>query len=363
MKAFAVAACATFAATAAHADLTFCNDGAAERRLAIAYSDGGVWTSEGWWKVPPATCKVVVDGDLTRQHYYVHAPVEGLPPEGAHRFCVLTDAFTLPGADGDCATLGAEERAFDHVDTGKTAKDFTVTLSGDGGGQKEPAEQAPTVAEPLAPEPPAAPEPSAAPGAATAAFAPGTHGEPFTVNALNQGCETRDEGSFCFFYAEGYRWAITQGGPSNPAAMEVLAQSSINTPFVVSGDIISYGDITADAVVSTIAPDSPDAWASLRDAMQGSWVSTDDPNSVIDIYGSERTSVYAGETLDVAVMTWADACPDQEPFGPVVYARMMGSDPMDVQCYAIIDVTEDRMELSYVGRGNTLAYTRLPMGE
>ena len=357
MKTGILAALAAFCATSAEAGLTFCNDGPTERQVVIAYSDNGVWTSEGWWKVPGSDCTEVVAGDLTRQHYYVHAPVSGQFNQGEHSFCVGDTAFTLPGADGDCAALGAEKQRFLHIDTGKTAKDFVFTL----------AEE--TVTE-VAPEAVPEPEPESAPvdalppaasqdASAVASFGPGTHGEPFTVTALTQGCETRDEGAFCFFVAEGFRWVATQGGPSNPAALMRLAEMSVNTPLIVTGDIVSYGDITADVVISRIEPGTPDAWAALRDGMQGSWVSVDDPLSVIDIYGSEQTSLYDGQVMEVALTTWADACPGGENIGPVMYMQRMGGDPMDVSCMAILELTADRMDLSYVGRGNTLSYTRL----
>lgn len=352
MKTGILAAIAACCATSAHAGLTFCNDGPSERRVAIAYSDKGVWTSEGWWVVPGSDCVEVVAGDLTRQHYYFHAPLNGVFDQGEHSFCVSPKAFTLPGADGDCAALGAEERRFSHIDTGKTAKDFVFTL----------AEE--VVNEP-APDTAPAPEAEASPPedlAAVASFAPGTHGEPFTIRALTQGCETREEGAFCVLIAEGFRWAVTQGGPSNPAALASLASlagMSVNTPLIVTGDVVSYGDITADVVIAKIEPGTPDAWAGLRDGMQGLWVSVDDPLSVLDIYGSEQTSLYDGEVMDVSLMTWADACPGGESIGPVVFTQMLGGDPMDVSCMAILEVTPDRLDLSYVGRGNTLSYTRL----
>ena len=350
MKTCVIAALAALWASSAQADLTFCNDGPSERQVALAYSDAGVWTSEGWWKVPGSDCKVLVAGDLTRQHYYFNAPLQG-EARGEHSFCVLSEAFTLKGADGDCAALGAESRKFEHIDTGKTAKDFVFTLADEEPSQIATAEEPTTNLQPAATDP-----------AATASFSPGTHGEPFTVNALMQACETGDEGDFCVFYAEGARWAVAQGGPSNPAALAQMATLSVNTPLRITGDIASFGDITAEAAVSAIQLGTPDEWAGLRDAVQGSWVSTDDPESVLYIFGSEQFSVYAGETLDRSVMTFANACPGGAEIGPVFFTQTMGGDPMDTLCYAVLEATSDRMELSYVGRGNTLAFTRLEDG-
>lgn len=198
--------------------------------------------------------------------------------------------------------------------------------------------------------------------AGVASFAPGTHGEPFTVNAVLQTCESPDAGGFCVFYAEGYRWAAMPE-TSNPAVLEQLGKLPLNTPVIVTGDMIGYGDITAEVAVSMIAPGMPDAWADLRDAMQGSWVSTEDPLSVLNIFGSEEGSEYDGQSLGTAMMTWADACTEGETIGPVVRTQPMGGDPADGQCYAVLEVTDARMDLSYVGRGNTLSFTRLPSGE
>lgn len=368
MKTCVLAALAALAATSAKADLTFCNDGPEDRQVAIAYSDAGVWTSEGWWKIPGGDCKVVVAGDLTRQRYYFNAPLNG-EERGEHRFCVTAEAFTLPGADGDCAAMGAESRSFEHIDTGKTAKDFVHTLTADAAPAPVPETSAdapaadPAPADP-APADPAPAEPATPAGdpAAAASFAPGTHGEPFTVNALMQNCETAGEGTFCFFYAEGARWAVAQGGPSNPDALAQMAGLSVNTPLLVTGDMASFGDITAEAVVSAIQPGKPDEWAGLRDAVQGSWVSAEDAQNVLFIFGSEQYTSYAGETVDVSVLTFANACPGGDEIGPVFFTQTMGGDPMDALCYAVIDVTPDRMELSYVGRGNTLVYNRLEDG-
>ena len=195
--------------------------------------------------------------------------------------------------------------------------------------------------------------------AAKPAFTAGTHGEPYTVEALLQGCGETEMGYACTFYAEGARWIAAKDGPSNAAALAVLGQLPVNAPLLVSGDMVSFGDITVDAVISTVTPAEPDAYAKLRDLSQGDWVDSTDPQSALRIAGSEETSIYAGDELGIAVVSFTDACPGAEPDGSVyVIKQMMGEDPMDVPCYAVLGVTADRMDLSYVGRGNMLSYVR-----
>lgn len=194
---------------------------------------------------------------------------------------------------------------------------------------------------------------------ATAPFAAGTHGEPFTVEALLQGCGESEVGFACTFYAEGARWIAVKDGPSNPAAMNLLTTLPVNAPLIIAGDMVSFGDITVDAVIATATPAEPDAYATLRALSQGAWVDSTDPKSALQITGSEETSIYDGENLGTAVVSFAETCPGMDSAdGPVVIKQTMGEDPMDLPCFAILSLTADRMDLSYVGRGNTLTYLR-----
>lgn len=348
MRHLALAAGLAMAATAAQADLTACNRTAEAQKLAIAYSDGSQWVSEGWWGLQPGDCKLVLPGPLAQRHYYYTLSDPAFAGEG-YAFCVTSDAFTLPGADGDCAALGGEERPFAHLDTGTTAESFTLDLTGPRAPVVKGEAEAPMTG---------VPDRSGDMGGEGAGFAPGTHGEPFTVAALMQGCSDAGEAAGCTFYAEGWRWIAAAAGPSNPAALEAMARLPVNAPVIVTGDMLSMGDITVDAAVSRIEPGEPDAWSRLRDAAQGDWVSAEDPKAALRVDGSEQTDLYDGEVISVSVMTFADACPEGEAIGPVVVTQVMGGSPEDVTCLAVVALTPDRMELSLVGRGNTLAYVR-----
>ncbi|EEW25149.1 hypothetical protein [Rhodobacter ferrooxidans] len=194
--------------------------------------------------------------------------------------------------------------------------------------------------------------------AAKPAFAPGSHGEPFIVQGLVQGCTLIDNAPFCAFYAEGWRWYGSETA-TNPATLKLLEDLPVNTPIEVKGDIISQGDITIEAAISSMAVISPDAFAPLRDMMQGGWIDATDPQNELQVLGSEEVNFYAGDIVETDVLTFADQCPDgPEGVGPVITKQMMGGDPMDVPCFYIVSLTPDRMELSYVGRGNTLIFNR-----
>lgn len=341
-------------ATAAQADLTACNRTEAAQSLAIAYSDGAQWITEGWWGIDPGDCRTVLSGPLTQRHYYYTlSDTSNFAGEG-YTFCITSQAFTLPGADGDCAALGGEQRPFAHVDTGLTAEDFTFDVTGPRPPVIKGEIEAPMIGVPDHAED----APGLGDAAMTPAFAPGTHGEPFTVAALLQGCSAEGDTTSCAFYAEGWLWIASDDGISNADALADLSGLWVNAPVIVTGDMVSMGDITVEAALSKVEPGEPDQWAGLREAAQGDWISADDPRAALRIEGSEQTDLYDGEVMSVSVMTFADACPGGDPIGPVFFTRMMGADPEDLFCYAVVDIAPDRMELSYVGRGNTLVWLR-----
>lgn len=343
-------------AAPARAELTVCNEAAENRSVAIAYHDGAGWVSEGWWSVAPGACKQVVDAPLSQRHYYYSLSGRADFAGEGYGFCVLTEPFTLHGADGDCAGLGAEQRGFAHVDTGTTEASFTLTLRDPGPPVIKAETEAALTFAPDVPEAVAeGDDPALNPDAYAEAFAPGTYGEPFTVEAVMQGCDA--EGA-CSFYAEGARWVAVPGAGSNPSALSMMAGMAVNAPVRVIGDMISFGDVTAEAAVSRLEDTAPDAWAGYRDAMQGDWVAVDDPNARLHILGSEEEELYQGEVMMRSILNFSDRCADGVEIGPVVLKVPLGGDPGDLPCYALLQLGPDRMELSYVGRGNTLSYVR-----
>jgi uncharacterized membrane protein len=375
------------AAGQAEAGLTLCNDAATRASVAIAYAADGVWTTEGWWGIDPGACTVVLGGDLTQRNYYYSLSGDAGFTGDGYSFCTKAEAFTLPGADGDCAALAGEARPFAHIDTGPEAKDFTFRIAAvtapvpEQAPAKEQSAAAPAAPSASGPSKPGAaaagsqgaanparmpvpkmPAPSQdASGLMAAAAIPsferGLMGEPFYVSAILQGCgPTEVGGTGCTFYAEGARWIADAAGQSNPAAMRAMAALPQGTALFISGDLIFFGDITAEAAIASIEP-GQDPYAADRAAMQGAWVSADDPQARIEIAGSEQTDIYGSELLGVSVMTLSDACGGAKG-GVLLSVQQMGGDPADQLCYEVLSVTDSRMELLYLGRGSALVYVR-----
>jgi uncharacterized membrane protein len=132
MKALIVALAATvlsLAGTAAHADFRLCNSTANRVSVAIAYTDGTNWVSEGWWNLKASGCETLVRGPLAAEYYYVYAMDErGAEWKGKAFMCTRDHEFRISGRQ-DCFVRGFDRTGFFEVDTGKDAKNWTVQLT------------------------------------------------------------------------------------------------------------------------------------------------------------------------------------------------------------------------------------------
>jgi uncharacterized membrane protein len=100
---FALAALVTSGA-AAHADIQICSRMSYVVEVAVALEDKGTAATRGWYRIDPAQCRTVVQGNSGSEQVYVHAralPVYGgspLPQGGHADFCVMNESFTLAAA-------------------------------------------------------------------------------------------------------------------------------------------------------------------------------------------------------------------------------------------------------------------------
>ena len=88
----------------ARADLKLCNRMSYVVEAALGLDDKGTTATSGWFRLDPAQCRVVLQGQLTAEHIYLHAralPVYGASPapqSGSEQLCVATDNFTIAAA-------------------------------------------------------------------------------------------------------------------------------------------------------------------------------------------------------------------------------------------------------------------------
>ena len=130
-RAFALSALALalISAAPARADFRLCNQTANRVSIALAYTDGSGWVSEGWWNLKSLDCVTLLKGALAAQYYYVYAMDErGGEWKGKAFMCTSDREFKIQGRQ-NCFVRGYDRTGFFEVDTGKDAKSWTVQLT------------------------------------------------------------------------------------------------------------------------------------------------------------------------------------------------------------------------------------------
>ncbi|HEY0947940.1 MAG TPA: hypothetical protein VGE53_00405 [Candidatus Paceibacterota bacterium] len=99
-------------------------------------------------------------------------------------------------------------------------------------------------------------------------------------------------------------------------------------------------------------------------SLSGTWRSTQDPRfiRVFAIDGSV-TDYYEGEESATVIGRWnvvEDANAEQPEFATLSGMRTIKIEfPEEVLYFAVVTLTDEKLELSYLARGNTLSFTRV----
>ena len=128
---FALAGALLLAVSArpAHADFRMCNYTSNRISVALSYTDGANWVSEGWWNLKPNGCETLLRGALAAQYYYAYAMDErGGEWKGKAFMCTRDREFKIDGRN-DCFTRGYDRTGFFEIDTGKDSRNWTVQLT------------------------------------------------------------------------------------------------------------------------------------------------------------------------------------------------------------------------------------------
>ncbi len=114
---------------AARADFRLCNNASSRVSVAIAYTNGKTWVSEGWWNLKSNACEVLLRGNLAAQYYYIYAMDErGGEWKGKSYMCTKDREFHIEGRE-NCLVRGFDRTGFFEIDTGKDARNWTVQLT------------------------------------------------------------------------------------------------------------------------------------------------------------------------------------------------------------------------------------------
>lgn len=313
------------------AGLEICNDTEARQTVAIGYKGDADWVSEGWWNIQPGNCVTPVKGDLKRRYYYLLTKSSGWIFDDENIvFCTASDAFTIVG-DTDCKARGYRKGQFAKIDTGKTAKDFSLSLS---------------AFTRLVPPPEMSKEPDT-----------GAYGEPYADAATFQGCNYDIDPGYCSFYVGATEFFAYDDGRSNPYAFKLMMDFNPGTPIAVEGELVGVFDATAEVVLSEVDTRAWTGADELLDRMQGYWYETSDSSDQFNILGSERIGYYDGNYSGTEALSVQEWCGDFEGDGPYLLARE--PETGEQYCYQISYVGDLEMSLMYLPGGRFLDYRRL----
>jgi uncharacterized membrane protein len=113
--------------SSARADIQICSRMSYVVEVAVALEDKGTAATRGWYRIDPAQCRTVVQGNSGSEQVYIHAralPVYGgspLPQGGHADFCVTSESFTLAAAQ-TCNRTGYRMARFTAVKPGQNDK-------------------------------------------------------------------------------------------------------------------------------------------------------------------------------------------------------------------------------------------------
>lgn len=156
---------------------------------------------------------------------------------------------------------------------------------------------------------------------------------------------------------------MTACGDDTGAAVETAPADNIAATGESQAQEPEFGpDDMADAAMpardSEIQSDE-DLLASL----EGDWVSGDDDQAEMSIIDGTATMLYAGEVLSTETLDIVDNCPDApSDASDMQLLTMTSTEAGESLCYAIISLSDERLELSSLPRGNTLTYERQLVG-
>jgi hypothetical protein len=134
--------------------------------------------------------------------------------------------------------------------------------------------------------------------------------------------------------------------------------------FLSCGDTATEPQASSPEIVPLAGPPATDpvAVAPLDiKLLQGKWQHTEDKTNFLTFEGNHRKEIAAGmDKPDDEVYVLSDKCMnagDKDRELPAEKDRYISCVKSDL-CWYIVDLTEQTLTLSFMGPGNTLAYTR-----
>jgi hypothetical protein len=179
-------------------------------------------------------------------------------------------------------------------------------------------------------------------------FEQGSLGEPFSSKGYTQGCGVIEgAGQACSVVSLGTIFIAYDGGETSSEVMAMLRALPQSSAVTIEGDILSFGDITAEVAFSNVIRIADDLEEETIQALSGIWTITDLLGQRVQIDGSIWTDFDGQEKVDSYVVSYGPACADGvEPGGVAMVLTKMGGDPgLAGECYQVEYIGNDVLTL------------------
>ena len=138
---------------------------------------------------------------------------------------------------------------------------------------------------------------------------------------------------------------------------------------IITVSLLFFSCSKSENKISTTTKDTTTRKDSMKESIKqteqintilgGLWISDEDSKSSINITSNLWLEMYEKEKTDTFKFAIGDSClanPDSKTNPKGKYITVF--DPEGNRCFFIVKSTDSKLELSYVGRGNTLRYTK-----
>jgi hypothetical protein len=135
--------------------------------------------------------------------------------------------------------------------------------------------------------------------------------------------------------------------------------------FIIAVSLLFFSCSKNENKISTTPKDTTAKKESIKETeqkntlLEGLWISDEDSKSSIQVKSNLWLEMYEKEKTDTFKFALGDSClanlgAKTNPNGKYITVF----DPDGNRCFFIVNSANSKLELSYVGRGNTLRYTK-----
>ncbi len=309
----------------AWAGLDFCNSTDEKLNLAIGYNGAEGWTSEGWWGLEPGACKTVEGKALDKRYYYYRAEGATLTwSTDSYFFCTGSSPLTIVG-DTNCAERGYAREGFKEIELDEGVTEFTMTLNA-----AAPTESPKSVEE----------------------------SELYTVQGLLSHCDVTDAGTQCELHSDWQRIISYVPFDGDMRVHDVLMDLPPNTPMLWEGRVTVADAGYAEVDLTRVQQQGSDPYADTRFGIQGAWVSDDDSQYLLVIYGGVFEELYEGVPTETAMLDIVGQCGSEiHPDNLVLEVRSFGAPDGEPRCLEILHYDDHSLELWPQGAMRPLSFS------